>query len=314
MRDILSPVSRRLAAGLNRKPGNKGAPAEQRTSHDVFISYAHEDTAVARELIKVLEHAGWSTFIDRDITAGQDYSEVIDAVLESARCIIVLWSDFSVNSYWVRGEAQRGLERGLIVPVAIDRVRAPLPFNAVESIELHDWPNSHCELELRRLVAAIGHTINQSEFVPPQLPIRDEPTMSMRIEKRVMAAFTRREAAAGELERRLEQVMQKAHFDPREACAELVSVLQQKLSCHVILDDSNTVIHRAPAEVKACHPVSAAEAGWQLVVQSPDGSLTLTCLGNSSPDLDLKIDVLRQVLTRISSVESSALRNSGTAN
>ena len=124
--------------------------------HDIFISYAHEDQGVARELVKVFEKLGWSTFIDRDIAAGQDYADVIGSEVETTRCVVVIWSSTSVKSYWVRGEAQRGLERGLVVPVVIDRVRLPLPFNAVESIELLDWPSNSNKLEVRRLMVAVG--------------------------------------------------------------------------------------------------------------------------------------------------------------
>jgi hypothetical protein len=307
MFDFSSPADARPLVCVKSDPHSVSEPTP---IHDIFISYAHEDQGVARELVKVFEKLGWSTFIDRDIAAGQDYADVIACEVETARCVVVIWSSASVQSYWVRGEAQRGLERGLVVPVVIERVRLPLPFNALESIELLDWPSNSSKLEVRRLMVAVGHAVNQSELTPKQLPFRDDPTMSMRIEKRVLDAFNQRERAAGELESMLRGIMHKALTDPQQACADLVAGLQEKLSCRVLLDDGDTTVHRAPKDTLSS---SLEAAEWQLVVQAPGGSLTLTCLGDTSPSLDLKVDVLRQVLERLSLTPAGALLNLNSA-
>lgn len=82
-------------------------------------------------MVKVFDARGWDTFWDRDILAGQSFDKVIEAELNDARCIIVLWSTYSINSTWVRGEAHRGLEGNRLVPILLVDIVAPVPFNAL---------------------------------------------------------------------------------------------------------------------------------------------------------------------------------------
>ena len=60
---------------------------------DIFISYASEDREKARQLAEVLNQQGWSVFWDRIIPTGKTFHLVIEEELDSARCVIVLWSE-----------------------------------------------------------------------------------------------------------------------------------------------------------------------------------------------------------------------------
>ncbi len=59
---------------------------------DVFISYANQDRARAQMLAQALEARGLSVWWDREIVAGQSYDEVIEHELETAKSVVVLWS------------------------------------------------------------------------------------------------------------------------------------------------------------------------------------------------------------------------------
>jgi TIR domain len=83
---------------------------------DVFISYANENRDTARKLAASLEARGWSVWWDRKIQAGQTFDQVIERELETARCVIVLWSKESISSEWVKNEAALAAERGVLVP------------------------------------------------------------------------------------------------------------------------------------------------------------------------------------------------------
>jgi len=71
---------------------------------DIFISYASADREHARVLAQQLERLGWSVWWDRDIQAGKTFAGVIESEIDRARCVIVLWSNASVGSRWVRDE------------------------------------------------------------------------------------------------------------------------------------------------------------------------------------------------------------------
>ena len=95
---------------------------------DVFISYAHEDRDAAQRIAAVLGAAGYSVWWDREILGGETFDETIERELEVAGSVIVLWSGHSVPSNWVRSEAAAAVERGVLVPVFIEKVKLPLEF------------------------------------------------------------------------------------------------------------------------------------------------------------------------------------------
>jgi formylglycine-generating enzyme required for sulfatase activity len=129
---------------------------------DIFLSYAREDETRARALAAALGSRGWSVFWDRRIPHGRDFRTHIQQQLDSARCIVVLWSSASVKSQFVLDEATEGQNDGRLVPALIEAVRQPLGFRGLQAASLADWTGvgtSHDELE--RLVSSIG------EIVPP---------------------------------------------------------------------------------------------------------------------------------------------------
>jgi len=65
---------------------------------DIFISYANEDRERAGRLANALESCGWSVWWDRKIIAGQAFDEAIERELETAKCVVVLWSRNSIAS------------------------------------------------------------------------------------------------------------------------------------------------------------------------------------------------------------------------
>ena len=56
--------------------------------------------------------------------------------IDEAHCIVVVWSKNSVESEWVRTEANEGLVRGNLVPVAIETVKPPLAFRMLQTIDV----------------------------------------------------------------------------------------------------------------------------------------------------------------------------------
>lgn len=98
----------------------------------VFISYAHEDTAEMKELVKhlaMLKRDGLiAPWVDRDITGGREWKGEIDKHLESADLILLLISaDFINSDYCWDVEMTRAMERHdaretRVVPVIIKPV------------------------------------------------------------------------------------------------------------------------------------------------------------------------------------------------
>lgn len=130
---------------------------------DIFISYASEDRAVAARLAGQLQSHGWRVWWDRELRSGVDFTREIAARLESARCVLVLWSAASVDSHWVRDEANEGLRRQLLVPVRIDDVSPPYGFRSLQTLSLQQWLSGGDAAELLRLVSDIGHLLEPAD-------------------------------------------------------------------------------------------------------------------------------------------------------
>ena len=74
---------------------------------DIFLSYASEDQARAKKLAAALEAQGWTVFWDLTIPPGQSWQQVTSSQLNAARCVVVAWSKASIQSRWVREEAEK---------------------------------------------------------------------------------------------------------------------------------------------------------------------------------------------------------------
>jgi len=72
---------------------------------EIFVSYNREDRAFVANLVKELEDSGYSVWWDTRISAGSEFDSAIENALAAARCVVVVWSDNSVGSEWVKNEA-----------------------------------------------------------------------------------------------------------------------------------------------------------------------------------------------------------------
>lgn len=106
---------------------------------DVFISYSHENKEAARMLADTITAKGYNVWWDRELIGGDDYTTVIEGVLDEAKAVIVLWSDISRKSYWVRDEAAVGRDRNRLLPIVIDKCQPPLGFRQLHTVFLHGW-------------------------------------------------------------------------------------------------------------------------------------------------------------------------------
>lgn len=105
----------------------------------IFLSYAREDAPKAKALAKCLERAGHSVWWDRHIHGGSDFSGEIEAALDRSDVILVMWSEASLRSSWVRDEAAVGRDSGRLVPILLDEGAPPLGFRQFQAIPAIGW-------------------------------------------------------------------------------------------------------------------------------------------------------------------------------
>ena len=128
---------------------------------DIFVSYASADRDRARAVAQALTDQGWSVWWDRTIPPGRQFDEVIEEALDSARCVVVLWSKASVASQWVKTEAAEAMRRKILVPVLIEDVKIPLEFRRLQAADLSTWTGGDTHEEVRKFFASIGTNVGQ---------------------------------------------------------------------------------------------------------------------------------------------------------
>lgn len=108
--------------------------------HDIFISYAREDRERVRLIAEELARRGHDVWWDPRLRGGQDFRDAIEDALKSARCVVVAWSRHSLDSDFVIDEAERGKQRGILLPVFIDAgIGPPLGFGGIHTNDLSGW-------------------------------------------------------------------------------------------------------------------------------------------------------------------------------
>jgi hypothetical protein len=128
---------------------------------DVFISYKKEDAARVEPIARALARAGYEVWWDHSIPPGRSYREVIGAQLQSAKCVVVVWSRLSVDGQWVLDEADAGKQRNVLLPIMIDDVEIPYGFRQIEAARLTGWTGDANDHEWANALAAVAHFVGR---------------------------------------------------------------------------------------------------------------------------------------------------------
>jgi TolB-like protein/Tfp pilus assembly protein PilF len=121
----------------------------------LFVSYSRTDLERARPVIDLLEASGFDAWWDGRLEGGENFLQTTENALETAACVVVLWSETSTQSHWVRDEAQRGRERGCLVPLTIDGTMAPLGFRQFQLLDISGWDGAPGSAEAARILVAV---------------------------------------------------------------------------------------------------------------------------------------------------------------
>lgn len=134
-------------------------------ANDLFLSYAREDEAKAKEMGLILSRQGWSVFWDKLLSARESFPDVLEQELASVRAVVVLWSHDSVHSRWVHGEATRAIARNVFFPVLIDKIDIPLGFTTFNTIDLAAWQGELSHPAIQRFLQGLDKAIGQRKPV-----------------------------------------------------------------------------------------------------------------------------------------------------
>ena len=133
---------------------------------DIFLSYAEEDFYRIQAVARALSSQGWSVFMDRqDIPLGCKLCDGISHHLESARCVVVIWSKYSVKSHYVTEEA--GTAQNRLIPILIDAVRPPYGFREIRTGSLIGWDENIDSPNMLSIYRQITTVLAESRLAAP---------------------------------------------------------------------------------------------------------------------------------------------------
>ena len=132
---------------------------------DIFLSYSSKDKDRVRPLVLALEREGWSVWWDRKTPAGETFDEMIERELSLSKCVVVVWSSDSVQSRWVREEAEEGRVKNCLFPAIIDDVKIPLGFRLIQAVNLAGWSGDIENTEYQHLIQSIKDKIGDPAHI-----------------------------------------------------------------------------------------------------------------------------------------------------
>jgi TolB-like protein len=139
--------------------------------HDVFVSYASQDAAVANSIVENLESHGLKCWIaPRDVKPGAQYADAIVRAINEAKAVVLVMSGSAVGSSHVGKEIERASsKRKPIIAFRIDA--APLNHALEYFLSESQWidvPKLGMPAALTKLAEAVGHVSPVSpQAVPP---------------------------------------------------------------------------------------------------------------------------------------------------
>lgn len=137
------------------------APVRRGKPYDVFVSYKREDRTRITPHLDALRALAVDVWIDDHLKAGDAFTQVICEEIDVCRAQLVFWSPASASSDWVRGEAEFGRRRSVLVPVMLEACTLAPPFNMVHAEDFTGWRGDMGADAWQRLMQAIGPLIGR---------------------------------------------------------------------------------------------------------------------------------------------------------
>lgn len=154
-------------------------------SPKIFISYAWENQASAKQLQQALQTVGAEVFVDyTSIQGGESLPTRISQALRWCDTLILLWSQHAMNSHWVELEwtSALALKRHLI-PCKLDKTPLPEILLGKRYVEFKDFDYGFNELLAALRLKKAATIISEPEIVlpvqPAILPLRSQPIGSL---------------------------------------------------------------------------------------------------------------------------------------
>lgn len=141
---------------------------------DIFLSYNREDQARAKLFADAFAAQGFDVWWDVGLRAGEAYDEVTETALHTAKAVVVLWSQRSVQSRWVRAEATLADRNKTLVPCMIEPCERPIMFELTQTAELSHWSGAVQDPAWQAFLADVTRFVGAAPRPAPPPPAPGE--------------------------------------------------------------------------------------------------------------------------------------------
>ena len=163
---------------------------------DLYITYGLRETLWVNKLVTLLDAQGYTVFWEHAVAPGADVrSEESIQALNRAKCVLAVWSDTSVDDFWVLSDAERALSQHKLISMVAKSAVIPLKFRRIETLFTQHWDvKSKDDESYTKLLKAI------SQYCTPSQASRAE---------REKQKLDRQQRMKAESERRYQQALER---------------------------------------------------------------------------------------------------------
>jgi hypothetical protein len=123
--------------------------------NDIFISHSGNDRPWVAMLVNALQAEGYSVCWDKPNLTSENFTQVTEETINNNRCVITVWSSHSINSFWVKAEAQSALDQSCLIPILCQKVTPPSPYASLLTETLQSWKGDKKDLHYQHLLQTI---------------------------------------------------------------------------------------------------------------------------------------------------------------
>lgn len=123
---------------------------------DVFISYSRDNLDIVSRIAEAVQREGYDLWWDADLPPHRSYGDVIQEKIDSAKAVIVVWSESSAASEWVRAEADMARNQKKLIQTSVDDAMPPLPFNQIQFASLSGWNGETDHRDWRKVLISLA--------------------------------------------------------------------------------------------------------------------------------------------------------------
>jgi len=139
---------------------------------NIFISYPRGERKTVDRLARIFDKLRVSYWYDKSLVPTHDFSDEIKDQIDRSTSVIVIWSEESVRSPWVKAEAARAHDQGKLISAHVEKADLPLPHSILHSADLRAFREIDMEADLgwgdeglQSLLSRVGQSLERGAWL-----------------------------------------------------------------------------------------------------------------------------------------------------